>query len=71
MKTNGASTGGMEAIKEILIDMPADCPPILIVQHIPEGFTKSYAARLDSLCEIRTASASLQAATTLRLAVFT
>ncbi len=48
----GASTGGTEAIKEILLQMPADCPPILIVQHMPEGFTKSYAARLDSLCEI-------------------
>jgi two-component system, chemotaxis family, protein-glutamate methylesterase/glutaminase len=48
----GASTGGTEAIKEILIEMPADCPPILVVQHMPEGFTKSYAARLNSLCEI-------------------
>lgn len=53
----GASTGGTEAIKEILIDMPVDCPPILIVQHMPEGFTKSYAARLDSLCEIAVAEA--------------
>jgi two-component system, chemotaxis family, protein-glutamate methylesterase/glutaminase len=53
----GASTGGTEAIKEILIDMPADCPPILVVQHMPEGFTKSYAARLDSLCEIAVAEA--------------
>jgi two-component system, chemotaxis family, protein-glutamate methylesterase/glutaminase len=48
----GASTGGTEAIKEILLKMPTDCPPILVVQHMPEGFTKSYAARLDSLCEI-------------------
>lgn len=48
----GASTGGTEAIKEILMRMPIDCPPILVVQHMPEGFTKSYAARLDSLCEI-------------------
>ena len=48
----GASTGGTEAIKELLIRMPIDCPPILVVQHMPEGFTKSYAARLDSLCEI-------------------
>ena len=48
----GASTGGTEAIKEILIRMPIDCPPIVVVQHMPEGFTKSYAARLDSLCEI-------------------
>lgn len=48
----GASTGGTGAIKEILIKMPFDCPPILVVQHMPEGFTKSYAARLDSLCNI-------------------
>lgn len=48
----GASTGGTEAIKEVLMQMPADSPPILIVQHMPPGFTKSYAARLDSLCEI-------------------
>jgi two-component system chemotaxis response regulator CheB len=48
----GASTGGTEAIKEILMEMPANCPPILVVQHMPEGFTKSYAARLDSLCQI-------------------
>ncbi len=53
----GASTGGTEAIKEILVDMPADCPPIMVVQHMPEGFTKSYAARLDSLCEIAVAEA--------------
>jgi two-component system, chemotaxis family, protein-glutamate methylesterase/glutaminase len=48
----GASTGGTEAIKEILIRMPIDCPPILVVQHMPEGFTKSYAARLDTLSDI-------------------
>lgn len=48
----GASTGGTEAIKEVLMEMPADCPPILIVQHMPPGFTKSYAARLDNLCAI-------------------
>jgi len=48
----GASTGGTEAIKEFLIDMPPDCPGILITQHMPETFTKSFAARLDSLCRI-------------------
>ncbi|MES2771849.1 MAG: chemotaxis response regulator protein-glutamate methylesterase [Pseudomonadota bacterium] len=46
----GASTGGTEAIKAFLLGMPADCPPILIVQHMPEAFTASFAARLDSLC---------------------
>jgi two-component system chemotaxis response regulator CheB len=49
----GASTGGTEAIKEFLIRMPADSPGILIAQHMPEAFTKSFAARLDSLCKIR------------------
>ncbi|MCX7143409.1 MAG: chemotaxis response regulator protein-glutamate methylesterase [Proteobacteria bacterium] len=48
----GASTGGTEAIKEFLIDMPSDCPGILITQHMPETFTKSFAMRLDSLCRI-------------------
>jgi two-component system chemotaxis response regulator CheB len=48
----GASTGGTEAIKEFLLDMPSDCPGILITQHMPEAFTKSFAARLDSLCRI-------------------
>jgi two-component system chemotaxis response regulator CheB len=48
----GASTGGTEAIKEFLLDMPPDCPGILITQHMPETFTKSFAARLDSLCRI-------------------
>lgn len=46
----GASTGGTEAIKEFLLGMPADCPPILIVQHMPETFTASFAARLNSQC---------------------
>jgi two-component system chemotaxis response regulator CheB len=48
----GASTGGTEAIREFLIQMPSDCPGILITQHMPEGFTKSFAKRLDSLCKI-------------------
>ncbi|RJX30842.1 MAG: chemotaxis response regulator protein-glutamate methylesterase [Oxalobacter sp.] len=48
----GASTGGTEAIKEFLMQMPPDCPGILIVQHMPEGFTRSFAQRLDTLCAI-------------------
>ncbi len=48
----GASTGGTEAIKEFLIHMPPDSPGILITQHMPEGFTKSFANRLNSLCRI-------------------
>lgn len=49
----GASTGGTEAIKEFLLGIPANCPPILIVQHMPETFTASFARRLDSLCAPR------------------
>ncbi|MDA8413861.1 MAG: chemotaxis response regulator protein-glutamate methylesterase [Desulfobacteraceae bacterium] len=48
----GASTGGTEALKTVLMDMPADCPGILITQHMPEAFTKTFAKRLDSLCRI-------------------
>jgi two-component system chemotaxis response regulator CheB len=53
----GASTGGTEATKEVLINLPPDCPAIVITQHMPAGFTKSYAARLDSLCRISVAEA--------------
>ena len=53
----GASTGGTEATKEVLVHLPADCPAVMITQHMPPGFTKSYAARLDSLCRIRVAEA--------------
>jgi two-component system chemotaxis response regulator CheB len=45
----GASTGGTEAIKEVLIRMPANGPGIVITQHMPEAFTASFAQRLDSL----------------------
>jgi two-component system chemotaxis response regulator CheB len=48
----GASTGGTEAIKAVLVQLPPDCPGILITQHMPEAFTKSFAARLDSLSRI-------------------
>ncbi len=48
----GASTGGTEAIKEVLVRMPADSPGIVITQHMPAGFTKSFATRLDGLCQI-------------------
>lgn len=48
----GASTGGTEAIREILIRLPADMPPIIIVQHMPQYFTRSFAERLDSLCRL-------------------
>jgi two-component system chemotaxis response regulator CheB len=48
----GASTGGTEAVKDVLTQMPVNAPGILVAQHMPEGFTRSFAARLDSLCAI-------------------
>jgi two-component system chemotaxis response regulator CheB len=48
----GASTGGTEAIREFLLGMPQDCPGIVIVQHMPENFTKMFAERLNGLCSI-------------------
>lgn len=54
----GASTGGTEAIREFLMQMPSDCPGILITQHMPEGFTRSFAKRLDSLCKISVVEAA-------------
>ena len=54
----GASTGGTEATREVLVNLPADCPAVMITQHMPPGFTKSYAARLNGLCKIRVAEAT-------------
>jgi two-component system, chemotaxis family, protein-glutamate methylesterase/glutaminase len=48
----GASTGGTEAIKNILTSLSTECPGVLIVQHMPEVFTKSFADRLNQLCAI-------------------
>lgn len=48
----GASTGGTEAVKEVLMHLPADSPAVLITQHMPPGFTQSFAKRLDSLCKL-------------------
>ena len=48
----GASTGGTEALTTFLKAMPVDCPGIVIVQHMPEKFTTSFANRLDEICKI-------------------
>ncbi|MBT2335652.1 chemotaxis response regulator protein-glutamate methylesterase [Variovorax paradoxus] len=48
----GASTGGTEAIREVLLPLPPDAPAVLIAQHMPAGFTRSFAQRLDGLCRI-------------------
>lgn len=49
----GASTGGTEAIADILVELPADAPPIVVVQHMPPGFTRAFAARLDSISAVQ------------------
>jgi len=49
----GASTGGTEAIKAVLLGMPPNAPGIIVVQHMPAKFTTSFAERLDALCAIR------------------
>lgn len=53
----GASTGGTEALRNVLEKLPPTMPPIFIVQHIPAMFSKSFAERLDSLCEINVSEA--------------
>lgn len=47
----GASTGGTQAIEEVLLQLPEDCPPIVIAQHISAGFSASFAARLNRICK--------------------
>jgi len=54
----GASTGGIEALTEILTSLPAEVPGIVIVQHMPELFTAAFANRLNSLCEIQVKEAA-------------
>jgi two-component system chemotaxis response regulator CheB len=53
----GASTGGVEALKVLLLGMPADCPPTLITQHMPPRFTAAFANRLDRECAMRVSEA--------------
>ena len=48
----GASTGGTEALREFLVQLPLDAPPVVIVQHMPEKFTAAFATRLDTLCRV-------------------
>jgi two-component system chemotaxis response regulator CheB len=53
----GASTGGTEAIREVVSRLSADSPAVLITQHMPPGFTRSFAARLDGLCKMTVSEA--------------
>ncbi len=54
----GASTGGVEALKRLLMDMPAVCPPILITQHMPPRFTAAFAERLNRECPMKVSEAA-------------
>ncbi|MCB1516603.1 MAG: chemotaxis response regulator protein-glutamate methylesterase [Hyphomicrobiaceae bacterium] len=49
----GASTGGVDAIREVLMRLPVDSPPVVIAQHMPEGFTERFAQRLDELVPMK------------------
>jgi two-component system chemotaxis response regulator CheB len=53
----GASTGGVEALKEVLMGLPSDCPPVLVTQHMPPRFTTAFAARLNKDCPMRVSEA--------------
>jgi two-component system, chemotaxis family, protein-glutamate methylesterase/glutaminase len=48
----GASTGGTEAIKEVLIRLPADAPGVVVTQHIPKAFSEAFAQRMDACCQM-------------------
>ncbi len=54
----GASTGGTEALRVFLEALPRDCPGIVIVQHMPENFTKAFSKRLNDLCRIEVKEAA-------------
>jgi len=54
----GASTGGTEALREFLAPLPSDTPGIVVVQHMPASFTKSFADRLDTQCQMRVKEAA-------------
>ena len=54
----GSSTGGVEALLTILTQLPANCPPTVITQHMPETFTRSFAARLNRACAAEVSEAS-------------
>lgn len=49
----GASTGGTDALREVISRLPSNAPPIVIVQHMPQNFTKAFADRLNDICQVR------------------
>lgn len=48
----GASTGGTDALREVISRLPSNSPPVVVVQHMPQNFTKAFADRLNSICEV-------------------
>ena len=53
----GASTGGTEALRRVLVELPPEAPPVLVVQHMPAGFTDALARSLDADCRVRVVEA--------------
>ena len=53
----GSSTGGVEALREVFLKLPANCPPIVVTQHMPEHFTATFAARLNAISAVEVAEA--------------
>lgn len=49
----GASTGGTDALREVISMLPENCPPVVVVQHMPQNFTKAFADRLNSICRVQ------------------
>ncbi len=54
----GSSTGGVEALGQVLLRLPPDCPPVVVSQHMPPGFTSSMAQRFDEICRVHVAEAT-------------
>ena len=54
----GASTGGTDALREVISKLPTDSPPVVIVQHMPQNFTKAFADRLNQICEVEVKEAT-------------
>lgn len=53
----GASTGGVEALFSLVSALPIDCPPVLVVQHMPAAFTASFASRMDKMAQVKVVEA--------------
>lgn len=54
----GASTGGTDALKEVISRLPANSPPVVVVQHMPQNFTKAFADRLNQICQVQVKEAT-------------